>query len=195
MDERIAITEECIRTAFLEQMRDIGFRDITVSSLTARAGINRTTFYLHYADKYELLERIEDELLAKLRDIIITVIDNTALLRSPRKEMHKAAVRVFTFIQDHKPEFSILMGPKGDPGFDDKYGDTITSIVFSDKMPFSMSFLPPDYLAAIISGAHVKVVHTWIKRDMQESPEQLAALVSRILPAIVKELMRIRIAI
>jgi AcrR family transcriptional regulator len=189
MDERVAITEECIRTAFFEQMQQIGFRNITVSGLAARAGINRTTFYLHYADKYELLERIEDELLSQLNGIISTAAGSIALSSSPRKEAHRAALRVFTFIQEHKCEFSALIGLKGDSGFDRKYGELIASIITSGKIPIRLD-LPTDYLVAIISGAHINVVRTWILRNMQETPAELANLVSRILPAIIKELQR-----
>lgn len=61
-DVRYKAAEEKIRTAFYELLREEGFQKVTVRMIVERAGINRSTFYLHYQDKYDLLESIEEEL-------------------------------------------------------------------------------------------------------------------------------------
>ena len=47
-------------------MEEKGFEAITVSDLTKKADINRGTFYLHYKDKYDLLEQSEEEIFVEL---------------------------------------------------------------------------------------------------------------------------------
>lgn len=56
-DRRSTRTRHAIEEAFWELMQEQDFRDITVNNVTARAGINRATFYHHYKDKADWLEQ------------------------------------------------------------------------------------------------------------------------------------------
>ena len=60
LDLRITKTDKIIKDAFLELADNIGFEKITVINLTKKAMISRTTFYSHYKDKYDLLEKFEN---------------------------------------------------------------------------------------------------------------------------------------
>ena len=68
-DRRIAKSEKAIQTAFLEMLLDVGFDAITVKEMTEKADISRKTFYLHYLDKYDLLNGIVDEMIRELTDL------------------------------------------------------------------------------------------------------------------------------
>ncbi len=52
-----------IREAFLQLLREKDYEKITVTDIVNRAGINRSTFYAHYADAFALVEEIRDEVL------------------------------------------------------------------------------------------------------------------------------------
>jgi AcrR family transcriptional regulator len=56
LDPRIKRTRALIEQAFLEMLTEKGFHAITVQDITARAEINRATFYAHFSDKYALLD-------------------------------------------------------------------------------------------------------------------------------------------
>lgn len=57
-DFRKQRTQKAIQTAFLELMNKYSFEKISVTMIVKRAMINRNTFYLHYADKYDLLKQL-----------------------------------------------------------------------------------------------------------------------------------------
>lgn len=63
-DRRTRYTLSVIREAFFQLLKEIGFSKMTVADICRRADINRGTFYLHYEDKYALLDAIIDEALA-----------------------------------------------------------------------------------------------------------------------------------
>ena len=198
VDERVAITKECIRTAFFQQLRDIGFQRINIRSLAAKAGVNRSTFYLHYADKYDLLNQVEDELLQEIRQTITdTLVDTINLadklvLAKIGESVYGGAVRVLSYIREHRFEFSVLVGPNGDPGFAAKYGTIVAEIISGLELPLKLP-LPSDYLVAIVSGAHINVIRAWIARDMRESPEELAALIGKVVQSLMKSLFKLRL--
>lgn len=66
VDLRIKRTQKSIKNAFYELIEEKGFDHISVKYITERAMISRNTFYLHYNDKFDLLNKICDELVFKL---------------------------------------------------------------------------------------------------------------------------------
>lgn len=58
-DARFIRNEEKIIETFKQMATEMNFEDITVKELTARAKINRKTFYLHYATIEDLIKSIE----------------------------------------------------------------------------------------------------------------------------------------
>ncbi|MBZ0287036.1 MAG: TetR/AcrR family transcriptional regulator [Anaerolineae bacterium] len=54
-DRRIQRTQGLLRDALMELIVEKGYEDISVQDITDRANVARTTFYLHYKDKDELL--------------------------------------------------------------------------------------------------------------------------------------------
>jgi AcrR family transcriptional regulator len=55
-DPRIKRTRAYIGEAFSQLLAEKGFQALSVQDITEKAGVNRTTFYLHFADKYALLD-------------------------------------------------------------------------------------------------------------------------------------------
>ena len=64
IDRRRRYTLSVIREAFFALLAEVGFAKMTVADICRRAEINRGTFYLHYEDKYALLDALIDEALA-----------------------------------------------------------------------------------------------------------------------------------
>ncbi|HRW08342.1 MAG TPA: TetR/AcrR family transcriptional regulator [Caldilineaceae bacterium] len=62
-DLRIKRTQLALQQTFMELVVEVGFSAITVQMLTERAMINRSTFYRHYADIYDLVEKVYDNLM------------------------------------------------------------------------------------------------------------------------------------
>lgn len=52
-------TDEDIQKAFFKLLERNDFHKITVSDIIKASGVNRSTFYRHYVDKYDILDRIK----------------------------------------------------------------------------------------------------------------------------------------
>ncbi|WP_045519575.1 TetR/AcrR family transcriptional regulator [Neobacillus niacini] len=62
-DPRILRTRRLIMDSFIELSAKKEFKDITVKDITTEAMINRATFYYHFEDIYDLLEKALSEVL------------------------------------------------------------------------------------------------------------------------------------
>ena len=62
-DRRVRKTREQLRHGLAELLCEKSIREITVKELVERVDINRSTFYLHYSDIYDMMEKIENGLV------------------------------------------------------------------------------------------------------------------------------------
>lgn len=59
-----------IREAFLELLDEKEFGKITVTDITNRADLNRSTFYAHYPDVQGVVEEIQDEIIDRNMELV-----------------------------------------------------------------------------------------------------------------------------
>lgn len=80
MDLRVIKTKKNIRDAFLELRKKHSLDEIKVNALCEKAMVNKTTFYNHYQDIYELSEELENEVvenfLNNFQDIDMMLTDS-----------------------------------------------------------------------------------------------------------------------
>jgi AcrR family transcriptional regulator len=57
-DLRVIKTRKNIETSFIYLLSEKGFNHLTVQDILEKALINRSTFYKHYRDKYDVAEQM-----------------------------------------------------------------------------------------------------------------------------------------
>ncbi len=63
VDLKVVKTRANIKNTFIELLFEKEFNKITIQNILDKALINRSTFYKHYSDKYELAEQLIDEIV------------------------------------------------------------------------------------------------------------------------------------
>ena len=71
MDLRIEKTERGIKNAFIELRSGKPLEKITVKELCESARINKSTFYAHYKDIYDLSDAMEEEVVQSIAKMCI----------------------------------------------------------------------------------------------------------------------------
>ena len=79
-DYRVRVTKMLIRKEFTQLLKEKPVQSITVRELCERTGINRSTFYNHYQDVYDLLEQIENEMLGELNEHLKSISPENDLM-------------------------------------------------------------------------------------------------------------------
>ena len=133
IDPRIKRTLALLGKAFSEVLVEKGFQAMSVQDITEKAGVNRTTFYLHFADKYALLDYSISQLFREeldkrtlnichytpenLRSLIITVAEFILLSNTHcgRSEPQFEAL-VETQVKQQIQELLQAWGEKAAPG-------------------------------------------------------------------------------
>lgn len=66
-DRRIKRTKMLLQNALVDLMLEKAVCKISVKELTQKADVNRSTFYLHYLDIYDMLEQMENEFVETIQ--------------------------------------------------------------------------------------------------------------------------------
>ncbi|WP_273851929.1 TetR/AcrR family transcriptional regulator [Guptibacillus spartinae] len=182
-DRRILRTKRMIRDAFIEVMSHKGFEGVTVSEITEKADINRGTFYKHFRDKYDLLEKSEGETLREISEIIIDAeqIHNQKDLKGYiESEPLPHIYNLITYIANHSTYIKTMLGPKGDPSFPNKLKELIKKTILlnlGDRL--KQEGVPSDYLIAYVTSANLGVIQHWLETGMDRTPKEIAHLITR----------------
>lgn len=184
-DKRTMRTKRMIRDALTALMEEKGFEGITVRDLTTKADINRGTFYIHYRDKYDLLEQSEQEIFKELEEIVKAVSElepKDVVNNSYQNEPLSFIVRLFEYFQENSSFLKVVLGPKGDPSFQVKLKEFIKKSFLQHlviKINQEEVLVPLEYLMAYVSSAHLGVIQHWLENDMEKSPREMAMFLAK----------------
>ena len=75
IDLRIMKTKKALYESLLSLLKENTFEDIKVSDICTKALVNRSTFYSHFSDKYELLSAFLSDMEKTLSDELDSLKD------------------------------------------------------------------------------------------------------------------------
>ena len=187
-DERVIKTKKLIKTALSELIQEKGFYHVSITDLTQRANINRGTFYLHYQDKYDLLEKFENEVLDDINtnaeNFIKSIKDIDFLGEDFSNEIKPFINKVFTYIKENYIIMKVILGPKSDMRFQNKIKKAL-NILLTEKgwdnyFDSQNTFVSKNYFISYLVSAHIGVIRQWIDSGMNESAENMAEMISKM---------------
>ncbi|EFX94015.1 TetR/AcrR family transcriptional regulator [Streptococcus sanguinis] len=112
-------TEKQIEDSLLQLMKEQTFETISIRQLIDLAEVNRSTFYRHYLDKYDLLEKIEDRLLGDLQTYYQKSLESACLFKLEKdfkvEDYIHEKQNLFHFFEPYLEDLAILLGPNGSP--------------------------------------------------------------------------------
>ena len=110
-------TEKQIEDSLLQLMKEQTFETISIRQLIDLAEMNRSTFYRHYLDKYDLLEKIEDRLLDDLQAYYQEALESACLFKLEKdfkvEDYIYEKQNLFHFFEPYLEDLVTLLGPNG----------------------------------------------------------------------------------
>lgn len=171
VDRRVRKTRNQLKNGLAQLMMRKNINEITVKELVEAVDINRSTFYLHYSDIYNLLEVIENEILQEIQTLInekpMGVEDNTFLFMEG----------IFAVLHENRDICMALLGENGDATFVHK----MSSIIEKNAMQ-QLERIFPDikdelhYTFSFCMSGCMGVVRQWLFENNGDTPENIAKL-------------------
>ncbi len=180
MDPRVARTRTSLQDALLGLARERPLDEITVADVTARAGVNRSSFYQHYSDKETLLA---DALEAAV-DEVSASLDLPTPFAGPHDGMPEELLIYLAHIAENATVYRRVLGDHGSAVVAARLRVHLERIVrdaVAAAEPEAFADLPLDVVAAGIAGTALGVVTAWLSRNPLPPIETAADWVWRVL--------------
>ena len=182
-DLRIRRSRKMLQQALIELSVEKGFAAITVREITERAMVNRSTFYRHYLDKYDLLNQYMDEVYQLIADADDEALQARKAGQNP-KGMPSGLLSLLKHIQQFRDFYRVMLGPNGDPVFIQRLRQNAAKrfrVLLSTMTVSSDPNAPPlDLKLTYVSYAGVGAIVWWLEQDQPISPEELATWVGQL---------------
>ena len=153
-------TKMTIEQAMVQLLKEKSFEYVSTVELAKTAGISRSSFYTHYKDKYDLIERYQQGLFQKLETIFEEYYN----------DRQQAILKVLDFLES-EPLFSALLSENGT-----KEIQTFLRHKFQMKL-----HQETEYSTVYLTNALFGVVQMWIARGKKESPQQMTDFLLKML--------------
>lgn len=173
-DLRVRYTRKVIRDAFLKLLQEKPLAKITVREVCELAEINRGTFYKHYLDCYDLMEKLQEEAVANFEALLDSLetggIENSIVSILETLQSDSAAYSLFNSQWQAENFRHRLVGCcyrcmekriSGIPGMDCDQAER--------KLPYCF----------LLSGS-CGVIEYWIHTGMREPAREMAAQILRL---------------
>lgn len=175
-DRRVKYTKMVLKESFIKILEKKDISQISIKEICEVADINRATFYAHYSDQYDLLRKIEDELLDNI---------NTHLAEFDQKNSNidviLTAEKIFEYLKENAKQCKLLLSERGDFSFQKKimilvYEKIITEITDNNMITKEDA----EYVYSFTITGCVGIVQKWLDEDMKKSAHFMAEMVIKL---------------
>lgn len=179
IDPRVIRTRALLRQALEELITEKSFSSLTIGQVTAQAGLDRSTFYLHYLGLHALLEDCAKELFTEMRAEIYA--NKTVDYHNNPSVLEPFVASVFTHLRTHHTFYKAMLGRQGDPYFRILFQDQISELIFEPvKLNDSVdrSTIQSSMTLRFFSAGFAGLASWWLEKDMpiplEEASRQIA---------------------
>jgi AcrR family transcriptional regulator len=174
-DRRVTYTRMALRNALVKLMQNQHISGITVKSICALADVNRSTFYLHYHDQYDLLHQMEQEVLEALGARLDTQQDAEG-----GGPMSLAALtEILEYACENSALARVLLSENCDFAFRQDIMELAQIVIAWIDPSFGES--TKNYIVTYTINGCIAVAEKWLKDGMPEQPKEIARLILQIL--------------
>jgi Transcriptional regulator len=175
LDRRIQRTRQLLQEAVFQLIIERGYECLTIQDITEQANLGRTTFYLHYRDKEELLQ---EGIKALLRDLQLAVEPDEQEICT----YHTLCLRIFQHVAQRQPLYQAMLKEASPTN---SLGDVLRSyftelcqriLLSNGPQAGCSSFWEIEIFSAHAAGSLFGLISWWLNHEITPSAEQMGMI-------------------
>ena len=184
-DLRIVKTQNALYNSLIKLIKDKPFEEIKVADICNDALVNRSTFYAHYSDKYDLFI----DFINNLKDTMLKDLEQNEQIVNTKKYYMEMISLILDHIESKKDIYSsILISNKSGIIFD-IIGDVAVKDI-NKRMEISnihQGNVPTDIMVIFYLGAVTSVGIEWLRDKDKYNKEDILNYLDELIPDLIKD--------
>lgn len=172
LDPRVVRTRRLLINALTELIVVGGYEAVTIREIVRKAEVNRSTFYLHFRDKQDIMTQMQDDILNELKASLKhpmytyeSAINDYKISNKPIR----SHVSMFEHVQRHATLYQKLLNEKD-------FREHVTQVIKAEVLRFRDSVWEATFMA---NGA-VGVILYWLEGSMKETITEMSLWLTQI---------------
>lgn len=174
--------------AFLELIEKKDFAYITVKEICEKAGVNRSTFYLHYETVADLLEEstrhIVDEFIGCMPHDTKEFLEK--LPERPLGELYlitpEYLTPYLTYIREHRRVFRATVEQASVLRMEDAYRDLNRHVLTPILERYGVAPGDREYMMTFFISGLMAIINEWLKGDCADDIGHIISVMQRCIP-------------
>jgi AcrR family transcriptional regulator len=190
-DRRIQRTRQMLQQAFVEVVREKGealrslpeiekgFAATSIQEITARANVNRGTFYLHFTDKYMLADAVVRE---RFHQQLASILPSEP--RWDRKTLRLLVQAVLNALEEkyrHQHQPSLVLAPMVERAVHEELTELLLTWLKEAKSGERRRNESLETIARVVTWAIFGTAIQWSQEETTVSSEQMADVISQVI--------------
>lgn len=183
VDRRVKYTKMVLKESFIELLEKKDISQITIKEICEDADINRSTFYAHYNDQYDLLRKIENEFLDNINENLEEFdqdYDNMNAILTAEK--------IFEYLKENAKLCKLLLSERGDFSFQKQLMMLVYDKIITEITDNNISKEDAEYVYSFTITGSVGLVQKWLNDGMKKSPRFMAEMVIKLVFGLINSL-------
>ncbi|MEH7504093.1 TetR-like C-terminal domain-containing protein [Neobacillus drentensis] len=174
VDPRVLRTRQLIKDALIDLLQEFELNKITVNRIAERATINRVTFYLHYHDIQDMLEKMAQDMAKDIECIMMSTKTN---MNSSEEIDSMKLINLLQHIAENAKFYKVVLGSSRTPIFTERLLKILTKSI-TERTEIDSILATTDIQRDIAiwhgSSALIGTIVAWLRKDMPYTPQFLA---------------------
>jgi len=174
MDRRVERTRKLLQDALIGLILEVGYETITVQDIVDRANLGRSTFYIHYRDKEDLLRSAMEEGFKELEREVSAV--------QAMPGTFAPLELIFEHAAEKRNLYLVILQGAGKMDVYKEARDFLADRSLEKMRAFAQQpVLPLSFIATYFAGSFLSMLIWWLEKDMPFSSTEMVEMIRLLL--------------
>nr|WP_078430561.1 TetR/AcrR family transcriptional regulator [Alkalihalobacterium alkalinitrilicum] len=175
LDRRKKYTRMILKDSLMKILKEKPISTITVKEICELADINRSTFYSHFSDQFDLLYKIEEELIEDMNETL------SQYNYTKEEEAIQMTEKMLDYVAANSDKCQTLFSEHGDATFQKRvmmiaHQFTVKNWMTVNNVDKEIS----EYISMFVVSGSIHVIINWLDNGMDKSPKEMADIMIKL---------------
>ncbi|UOE94703.1 TetR-like C-terminal domain-containing protein [Alkalihalobacillus sp. LMS39] len=174
LDRRKKYTRMVLKDSLISLLKQKQISAITVKELCQVADVNRSTFYAHFTDPYDLLHKIEEEFIADMYETLCQYNFHK------EEESLQMTVKILEYVATKHELCHIFLSGQSGTAFQQKVMEITEQFTMKNWMEVNVvDDKASQYISLLVVSGCIHVIKSWLDNGMDKSTTEMAELINQ----------------